>query len=168
MSTRVLIEGMREVKDYAKANGGLLTLPQQFDRKKFAAKWCKEGLEAESQQQEQPIGNKLLVMGWAIWKSAGQVCRRILGNGRYILMCRPRFLQDAVNAECGNLSRERIIGEHKGANRDTPEGESLPTGMLTTAQLNALEPNPEAAQELKLPFNKIPAAPAAKSKTKTR
>lgn len=168
MSQRILIEGMREVKDYAKANGGQLVLPPQFDRRKYAAKWAKEGLEAESAQQEQPIGNRILVSGWTIWKVAGQVCRRVLGSGRFLLMCRPRLLQDAVNAECGNLSRERIIGEHKGANRDTPEGESLPTGMLTSAQLNALEPNPEAAQELKMPFNKIPAAPSASTKSKTR
>lgn len=164
--SQVLIEGMREVKDFAKANGGQLSLPKQFDRTKFAAKWAKEGLEAESQQQEQPVGNKIMVSGWAVWKHAGKLCRRILGSGRYILMCRPRLLQNAVNAVCGNLSRERIIGEHKGTQRDG-ENESLPAnGMLTLEQLNRLEPNPAEAQELKLPFNLIPAAPSARNKNK--
>lgn len=173
MSTSApIIEGMREVKSHAQALSGQLALPPQADRKKHAFKWVKEGLQVEGAQQNQIIkGDRIVeVDGWVCWKTPqGQLCKRVLESGRYVLMCRPRALQDAVNALCGNVSRERIVKEHSGTERDDPQGKDAPSsGMLPTAVLDRLDPNPTEAEKLKLHFNQIKPATASGSGKKSK
>jgi hypothetical protein len=169
MNTIPIVEGMREVKQHAQAMSGQLALPQTADKKKYAFKWAKEGLEVEGAQQPQTIrGDKIVqVDGWVVWKDKGQMCRRVLGSGRYVLLCRPRGLQDAVNAQCGNVSRERIIKEHSGTQRAAPEGEATPgSGMLPSGVLEKLDPTPQDAEKLRLHFNQIKPATGTGSKSK--
>lgn len=166
----VLIEGMRETTSHAKALGGKLALPAWANRIKYAFKWAKEGLDVEAARQPQQItGSKYEVDGWEICKNAGQMCRRVLQDGRYILLCRPRGLQDAVNAECGNVSRSRILQEHSGKSRALPANEESPSsGMIPDEVLERLDPTPGEAEKLKLPFNQIkPASSSGTTKTKT-
>lgn len=151
------IEGLTRTVEAAKINKGHLTPPPEFDSKKYAGKWVKHaGGNIEKAQQETILDagalGRYTVAGWQIFRHKGQVTKRSLSDGQYILMFRPRELQSAVAAICGNISKARIIKEHSG---ETIQGEQrLDQGMLDPMRLQMLEPNPNEP-DLAFQFNKI-------------
>lgn len=133
---------------------GPLNLPVSFDRKKWAAKWVKEGpAVAAAAEREWIPSTQMTADGWEVWRdsSTNKPHKVALQSGVHVLLHRPRDVQDAVNAICGNIGKERLSSERKG---ETVAG-AAPTdpGMLGDDTLNKVmgieeteegdvEPNP--------------------------
>lgn len=121
-------------------NAGYFNLPPEFDQKKFVSQWSKKGSEVEQAQQVQPImGTNYGADGWTVWKypqgheQAGRLKEVVLKSGTYVLMFRPRPLQEAVNAICGNVSKRHLLSEQRG---ETLAGKPIPDpGILTDEQI---------------------------------
>lgn len=94
---------------------GPLTPPDEFDRKKFASKWVKEGRDVEAAAtREYLLGTKYTADGWEVWKTAeGRPFTIPLASGKYVLLYRLKVVQDAVNALYGNLGKERLSQERQ-------------------------------------------------------
>lgn len=155
MITLPKIEGIRQTSEHAKSLSGALSLPVEFDRNKYAAKWVEKGFQTQQAMQEQHISATIIADGWIVWKHKSQICQRILSGKAYILMCRPKELQQQINAICGNLSREKVVREHSG---QTSSGQPLEDhGILSTQELQAVERDPESSESLSraLPLNQI-------------
>lgn len=116
---------------------GPLNLPVEFDRKKHAAKWVKEGpaVAAASEREWIPSTN-LSADGWEVWRhpETKKPHKVALQSGTHVLLFRSRDVQDAVNAICGNIGKERLSNERKG---ETVAG-ATPNdpGMLSDDKLN--------------------------------
>lgn len=97
---------------------GLFSLPPGFDTKRFAAKWVKSGNAVKAaQEREHILGTRMTADGWGIWKSDGAAGKPYSVNaasGEYILLCRPREIQEATNAIYGNVGKERMLQEKRG------------------------------------------------------
>lgn len=95
---------------------GPLNLPPDFDRKKYAAKWVKEGPAVAAAAERQWIpGTQATADGWEVWRNAENKPHKVaLQVGTHVLLCRPRAVQDAVNAICGNVGKSRLSQERKG------------------------------------------------------
>lgn len=116
---------------------GPLNLPLAFDRKKSAAKWVKEGpAVAAAAEREWIPSTKMTADGWEVWRDpeTNKPHKVALQSGVHILLHRSKVVQDAVNAICGNIGKERLSSERKG---DTVAG-AAPTdpGMLGDDTLN--------------------------------
>lgn len=164
------IEGIRDLPTLANVNKGELQPPADFDNKKFVGRWAKKGTGVEKSKREQPLGRGKVADGWTVYKNGrGQICQKTLSSGVYVFMVRPKGLQKAINASFGNVSKERVVGEHKG---ETVEGQPLAfTGMLTDAVLNKVPGFREDHEELHVPMNRIQepeAASAARATTKPK
>lgn len=117
---------------------GLLTPPADFDLSRFAAKWAKEGNEVAVAMQEQRVqGTEYTAPGWQPWKDKdGKQYRVSLGDGSYILMFRPKEIQQAVQEAYGELSRKRLIAEGIG---ETVGGATPQKWLVTNQDLNKQE-----------------------------
>lgn len=120
------------------SEAGLFNLPPKFDKKKYAAEWVESGqVEFKKQRQVIPQANAT-ADGWEIWKAKAKDEPTVIstsGNKKFVLMCRPRIIQDQVNALCGNISKTFIKNEVQGA---TVAGtEKSDAGMLTNEQLKS-------------------------------
>lgn len=95
---------------------GLFNLPMSFDRKRYAACWKKVGQEVTAAQQREVIASLgLTADGWEVFKDNGKICKvATKKDGEYVLMFRPREIQDAVNALYGNESKRRLLVEKRG------------------------------------------------------
>lgn len=95
---------------------GPLNLPPEFSRKKYAAKWVKEGPSvAAAAEREWIPGTKATADGWEVWRNSDKKPHKVaLVSGNYVLLCRARVVQDAVNAICGNVGKSRLAQERKG------------------------------------------------------
>jgi hypothetical protein len=117
-----LPSGIRVISSAEKGpNAGYFNLPPDFDQKKHAAHWEREGGAVEQRQQVQPIlGTNYGADGWQVWKYpaghelANRICKVTLKSGTYVLMFRPRNVQDNVNAICGNVSKRHLMREQQG------------------------------------------------------
>lgn len=136
---------------------GHLSLPPEFDCNKWVGAWVKDGPEVVKQQQDEIIPQvRAKAQGWAVWypeapmplafdateedKSArlkllkNRVSySRTLTSGKYILMCRPKTLQQAVAKIYGQISQQQVDREAKGESISVPGGDA---GLLTDKQLN--------------------------------
>jgi hypothetical protein len=95
-------------------NAGMFNLPPDFDIKKFAAEWVLEAQVEYKKQREHLPGTNLTADGWEVWKKnkTSEVIKvTSSANKVYVLMCRPRKLQDQVNAVFGNVSKQAINRE---------------------------------------------------------
>lgn len=119
-------------------NAGIFTLPQTFDEKQNAAKWVKEGASVDrARQREYLVGTNYTADGWEPFRQDGEIVKVSTASGKYVLMFRPRDIQDEVNRAYANVSRQRIGRETTG---ETIAG-SAPDdgGMLTVKDLQSLQ-----------------------------
>lgn len=152
------IAGLRSISEHAKDLAGKLTLPLEFPRHKYAAKWAEKGFGAQQEMQEQHVAPGIIADGWQVFKVRGKVFTRILSSKVYILMFRPKELQNTINKICGNLSREKIVGQHSGKRMELPEGATPgDRSMLTNADLQAVERVSDDSDDIRraLPPNPI-------------
>lgn len=99
---------------------GQFTLPVNFDQSEHAAKWVKKGNAVNAAaEREYIVGTRMTADGWAIWKdgataTTGKPHTVHVASGEYILLFRPKSIQNAVNAIYGNVGKERMMSEKKG------------------------------------------------------
>jgi hypothetical protein len=155
-------------RENALVDSGLFNLPPNFDVKQYAAQWTEEG-SVEMMKMRQPIiGAGATADGWEVWKPSGNKggITKVTTSGRkvFVLMCRPRAIQDQVNAMYGNLSKRYINRELRG---ETVAGDiRQDPGMMTEAQLKAEGGGGSLSEESILPLNEEPARnPSAAIKT---
>ena len=121
----------------SETNACIFNLPAEFDRKKLAAKWVKAGNAVQAAtQREHLIGTRLTADGWEVWKAGpkGMPHKAATTKEEFVLMCRPRTIQDAVNAIYGNVGKERMMAEKAGeTSGGVPMGDS---GMLNESILS--------------------------------
>lgn len=149
-----MVEGISKLdtKDLARASLSELQIPEEFDQKKFAFKWCEEGPRVTQAQQQQFLIPGYAVDGWQVAKykkgdHAGDVVKNSLKSGKtLVLMLRPKILQEAVNAVYGNISKARSQAEQAGTTLTSPDGTPIDQqGMLTNRRLENFE-HDQAAQ----------------------
>lgn len=120
-------------------DAGLFNLPVEFDRAKFAASWVKKGPDVQREAQRQPVlgAPGITADGWQVWKdSKGKMATVATSkSGEFILMFRPREVQDQVNALYGNVSKGRMLREKLQASAVRKETQAGSQGMLTSEQL---------------------------------
>lgn len=126
---------------------GPLNLPVAFDRQKFAAKWVKEGpAVAAAAEREWIPSTKMTADGWEVWRDpeTNKPHKVALQSGVHILLCRDLVVQQAVNAICGNIGKERLSNERKG---ETVAGQApSDSGMLSDDKLNKVMGMEEEAE----------------------
>lgn len=152
---------------------GPMSLPAEFDRKKFASKWVKQGPAVDAAREREWIpGTQLTADGWEVWKNEeGKPFTVALLSGVYILLHRFKAVQEAVNAICGNIGKERLLQEKRG---ETTGGVLISdTGMLSDEKLSKTI-GKEEMEEGVVKFNDVPnverdrvEAPAARTTSTT-
>jgi hypothetical protein len=143
------------------SDAGLFNLPPAFDTKRYAAEWAEEGsVEMKKQRQVLPqVG--ATADGWEVWKDGANgkpVKVKISGGRSFTLMCRPRVIQDQVNALFGNVSKKFINREVTG---ETVAGNApQDPGILTEERLRENRSEP-GMDDSTMPLNKIELEPSA-------
>lgn len=121
------------------SNAGIFTLPAEFDSKRFAAHWVKKGQAVNvASQREHLLGTQFTADGWTIWKKPGGGNTPTVvptSTGDYILMCRPKEVQDQVNKIYGNVSIQRLLSEKQTSAQAAQQPGA--SGMLSDEQLRA-------------------------------
>lgn len=133
--------------------GSKFALPATFDTKKWASKWVENGPEIEDARQPQIIASaNMQAQGWEVFKTLDLEAvkkdqedggkskipkmipvLRVAGKKTYILMCRPKALQMAVNDLYAKESRDRLNGEIMG--ETATANETGDSGILTNQDL---------------------------------
>lgn len=159
-----MISGLHEfTKPEGFVEKGSLTLPSDFDSRKFVGKWV-EKTEASinrARQFQRLPSEGVKADGWEVWKdNAKKPCLRPMGNKQYVLMFRSKPLQVAINKLCGNASRRRMMQEAEGEVIHGEDGTPInDTGMLTRKRLERIQGlNAERAEtpfEKPLHFNDV-------------
>lgn len=120
-------------------DAGMFNLPPEFDRKQHAAHWVKKGPDVQRMAQRQPVVGAQGVTsdGWQVWKDSKgrQAAVTTSKSGEYILMFRPKLVQDQENALYGNVSKGRMLREKHAAASARQETRADAPGMLTSEQL---------------------------------
>lgn len=149
-------------REQAVTDAGIFNLPPAFDQKKWASQWTEEVQVATMQLRQPIVGAGATADGWEIWKPEGSkgaaVKVKASNNKTYVLMCRPRVIQDQVNAIYGNISKKFMNKEISG---QTVAGEvQQDPGMLTEERLKS-QGGGSLAEESMLPLNSVVAEPSA-------
>lgn len=153
-----VISGIQSLSGPADLNRlrGKLDLPKGFPILRYAGKWVKKGTGVDKARQPQILtGVGMVAEGWQPYKdSKKQLHVRTLDSGTYVLMIRPRAIQNAVNKLFGNVSKKRMAME---ANGQTVAGEqNLDYGVLDTQKLNQIAAfRQDGMDETKVEMNKI-------------
>ncbi len=152
--------GIEFITDPTKRNShsgsaGRFNLPAGFDSKKWAAEWVRANEVPAKMQRQALVGIPATADGWTVYHGEnGAATRQFVvedpKQGKFILMVRPRAVQEAVNSLYGNLGKERTRMEQEGK---TAAGEPLQDrGMVTEERLRHLglaeepvEVNPQLA-----------------------
>jgi hypothetical protein len=127
----------------AQANAGIFNLPPEFDRKKYAANWVEEGGAVEgAKQRESILGTNFTADGWTVYKGKdGKPVKVHTGAGKksavYVLMFRPKTVQQNVNALYGNVGKHYARAEQTSGAISLAENGQDP-GMLPTQVLDQL------------------------------
>lgn len=125
------VEGLTALTTPISGNrGNKLALPIGFDFTRYASRWAIDGPEvSEAQQPEilQYINGQ--AQGWAVWKGTtgkSDPYTRVLGKYKFVLMFRPKALQDAVMQAYAAESRARVnlelLGKTNNANVEGDPG----------------------------------------------
>lgn len=142
------------------ADAGMFNLPPAFDVRKHAAEWVLEDQVPFKQQRQVLQGTGMSADGWAVWKAESRDKPTVVigsGNKRFVLMCRPREIQNQVNAAFGNVSKKAINREVKG---ESVAGEARQDpGILTEKQLTG--DGASLAAESIQPLNEVETVSAA-------
>lgn len=114
-------EGIFVLEQSKEPNSGIFTLPLDFDKKAHVSEWVKKGPEVDAKKGPQPIiGTNYGSEGWQVWlyppghKMSKRPCEVATKTGPYILMFRPKAVQEQVNALYGNVSKQHLIREQSG------------------------------------------------------
>lgn len=126
-------------------DAGLFNLPPGFDTKKWAVEWVPEDQVVFKQQRQSIPDSGMSADGWVVYhpsvsdeeqskKGRKEATKVVNGKSKtFVLMVRPRIIQDQVNALCGNISKSRIVREVKG---ETVAGNAQSdSGILTEQRL---------------------------------
>ena len=147
--------GLQQLKGPAGApDAGIFNLPPGFDSQKHAAEWVEEGKVPFKQQRQSIPGANVSADGWSVYKGEkNKLVTTTNGAGkRFVLMVRPKQLQNDVNALCGNIGKEYLKREIRG---ETVAGAPLQDpGMLPESRLKEaqMEPTPNNDD---IPLNKL-------------
>jgi hypothetical protein len=138
-------------------DAGIFNLPPNFDRNKFAAEWVEEDQVPFKRQRQTLPQTGMTADGWEPYKMDGakHAFTVVSGNKKkYVLMVRPREIQDQVNALFGNVSKKQIRREQTG---ETVAGAApQDPGMLTEQRLRSVAGEGSmAGEEADLQPNKI-------------
>ena len=139
-------------------SGSKFALPPQFPAHTHASRWVEDGPGVlEAKQFEYIPGANVKAKGWDVWlhdPEAGKVAEtsteedalppkraklkpyvRTIGKRNYVLMCRPKRLQQAVNKLYADESRRRT-GQVISGEVNPVAGSDDPHGLVTDHQLN--------------------------------
>lgn len=134
-------------------DAGIFNLPPGFDTKRWAVEWVEEGMVPFKRQRQSLPGANLSADGWEVYKGEspqeeegeetpkkrkppGQPVTTRNGAGKkFILMVRPKQLQNDVNAVFGNVSKSFIRRETKGETVAGAPPDTIP-GMLPASRLD--------------------------------
>lgn len=150
------VKGISPLSGPRGAHAGLFNLPPNFDRRLHAAQWCEVGPEAEFAKQPQILqGIDLQAVGWEVWKDPEtKKDRKVTTRGakgagvQYVLMYRPRTVQQEVNALYGDKSKAAVYRAKTGEALPAVEGIGRISGMLGEEELRKMD------GELEDPINK--------------
>ncbi len=154
------LELIKNPGDYPDA--GIFNLPPNFPVRELASEWVEESQIPFKQQRQNLIGTGYSADGWTVWKADPKDKRTQVTTGKakvFVLMVRPRSLQNEINALYGNVSKQRINREVKG---ETVAGtQQSDSGILTEQALRANQVGGHS-DETSLNLNPInqPAVPA--------
>lgn len=129
---------LEEIKNPGGApDAGLFNVPPGFPIDRFAVEWVEEGMVIFKQQRQNIPDSGISADGWEVWKGVSGKDKPIkvsTAKGKnFVLMVRPKQIQEQVNALCGNISKKRIRREVKG---ETVAGNAPDdSGILTEQQL---------------------------------
>ena len=147
--------------EQAQSDAGLFNLPPAFDTKRYAAEWVEEGSVEMKRQRQVLLQVGATADGWEVWKESNNskpTKVKISGGRSFTLMCRPRVIQDQVNALYGNVSKKFINREVKG---ETVAGNApQDPGILTEERLKSTRTE-GAMEDSTLPLNPIDLNPSA-------
>lgn len=126
-------------------DAGMFNLPPEFDQKQFVAEWCEEGMVEMKKQRQVLPQTQYTADGWQVWMKEGSKKLTIVhasGNKKFVLMFRPRKIQEQVNAILGNVSKNLLKREIAGETLTTvkPDGSVAHVqdpGMLTEQMLKS-------------------------------
>lgn len=140
----------------SEVDAGIFNLPNEFDREAYASRWVAMGNAVEKAKERQPlIGTRLTADGWQVFTEKGKPVKRSTDKGgEFVLMFRPREVQDAVNAIYGNVGKERMIMHKKG--ESTSGGVPLTPGLLTEEQVARQTGERVSEEDGGVKFNPIP------------
>lgn len=151
--------GMEVVKTPSQqVHSGLFELPPSFDRTKLAAEFVEEEMVPVKEQRNLMPQVGITVPGLTVWKGEdGKRKPHVVvasgGKKRYVLMCRPKKVQKAMNALYGNVSKQMINREVKG---ESVAGESnQDPGILTEETLKRVAGGSLAEESIQ-PLNTAP------------
>lgn len=114
-------------------DAGMFSLPPAFDTKRYAAEWVESGSVAMKQQRQTILQAGLTADGWEVWKenpNSEPTVVNLSGNKKFVLMCRPKEIQNKVNAIYGNVSKSILAREIKGETVTVP----TPQGSVDVGQ----------------------------------
>ena len=157
-------------------DAGIFNLPPEFDTKQFAAEWVEKGQVAMKQQRQNLPQTGMSADGWQVWKKDSKdkpTTTHGSGNKEFVLMCRPRIIQDQVNALYGNVSKKLLNSEVAGktnmAASATPPAQGRPAGGVQmqdpgmVSEDSALGRNKAEIEESTFPLNDANHVTAAQS-----
>lgn len=137
------LEGIVTFDAPSGGNAGHFNLPGDFDPKLHAANWVQVGPNVDKAKGVQPIlGTNFGAVGWEVWKypkghkEAGKPHKVTLSKGEYMLMFRPKSVQENVNAIYGNVSKRHLVRTQTEAIPTAP-GATGDEGVLSPARLEA-------------------------------
>lgn len=117
------------------SNVGRFNLPLSFETKRYAAQWClKESIESFTTRQP-VLGTRYDSDPWQVWKIGGKMHSVVSEKKTYILLFRPKKVQDAVNVLYGNHGKALARNELEG--RTVAGQEMQDPGMLPEEVLRA-------------------------------
>ncbi len=138
---------------------GPFSLPAKFDIRNHSAKWVKKGNDVEAAgQREHLAGTRASADGWQVWRDGdtpakGSPFTTKISSGEYVLLFRPKAIQDAVNAIYGNVGKERMITEKRG---ETSGGIPInKPGQLGDEQLARVIGRDDLTEEGEIVLNKV-------------
>lgn len=152
-------------KAQGQSDAGMFNLPPAFDTKRYAAEWVEEGSVEMKRQRQVLIQVGATADGWEVWKEGADrkpVKVKVSGGRSFTLMCRPRLIQDQVNALYGNVSKKFINREVTG---ETVAGNApQDPGILTEERLKEAR-SEGGMDDSTIPLNKIDLEPSAAVET---
>lgn len=139
------------------ADAGIFNLPPSFDTKQWAAEWVESSQVAMKEQRQvlQQVG--ATADGWTIWRNEANSEPTVVsgsGNKKFFLMCRPRAIQDEVNALYGDVTKKLLNKTVQGQLIGTEAGvTSQEQGMVSEDRISGGKMSEQVRESL-MPLNR--------------